>query len=274
MNLIGLYGLNADWANSVVPKVPNPILGAGFMTHHHIKALAVCLLFGLAWTTSAYGTPGERFYVREDNTSVHERPTATASVVKHLNKGDRVIEFRRQGSWVKVSQLGAVGKDGWVEISRLAPEPPDDGEAVGEAPETGQVVGGIESLPNVTTKDIRRGECPVFDAGTIDDCFARFSRSLNGVIYGAPDCIKKSSSAILTMDIRASSEVLLQQHIPSFEVSVRRRPLQQWRAILSASKGGPTFRGCSNASRLNRSQAHSCRREILRSVTWRQICNP
>ena len=92
------------------------------MQHHHIKVLALGLLFGLAWTTTAYGTPGERFHIREDNTSIYEGPTATASVVRHLNKGDRVIEFRRQGSWVKVSQLGAVGKDGWVEISRLAPE--------------------------------------------------------------------------------------------------------------------------------------------------------
>ena len=91
--------------------------------HHHIKALAFGLLFVLAWTTSAYGSPGERFHIREDNTSIYEGPTATAPVVRNLNKGDRVIEFRRQGSWVKVSQLGAVGKDGWVEISRLALEP-------------------------------------------------------------------------------------------------------------------------------------------------------
>ncbi len=91
--------------------------------HHHIKALAFGLLFGLAWVTSAYGTPGERFHIREDNTNIHEGPTATAPVVRHLNQGARVIEFRRQGSWVKVSQLGAVGEDGWVEISRLAPDP-------------------------------------------------------------------------------------------------------------------------------------------------------
>ena len=92
------------------------------MEHHNVKALVLGLLIGLAWTTSAYGTPGERFYVQEDNTSLHEGPSATAPVVRHLNKGDRVIEFRRQGSWVKVSQLGAVGEDGWVEISRLAPD--------------------------------------------------------------------------------------------------------------------------------------------------------
>ncbi len=92
------------------------------MQRNHIKAFAFSLLLGLAWTTTAYGTPGERFHIKEDNTGIHEGPSATASVVRHLNKGDRVIEFRRQGSWVKVSQLGAVGEDGWVEISRLAPD--------------------------------------------------------------------------------------------------------------------------------------------------------
>ena len=93
------------------------------MQDHPIRALAFSLFFGLAWTTYAYGSPGELFHIREDNTNIHEGPTATAPVVRHLNKGDRVIEFRRQGSWVKVGQLGAVGKDGWIEISRLVPEP-------------------------------------------------------------------------------------------------------------------------------------------------------
>jgi hypothetical protein len=97
-------------------------LGAEFMQNYLIKVLAVGLLSGLAWTTSAYGTPGERFHIKEDNTGIHVDPSATASVVRRLNKGDRVIEFRRQGSWVKVSQLGAVGEGGWVEISRLAPD--------------------------------------------------------------------------------------------------------------------------------------------------------
>ncbi len=63
------------------------------MQHHHMKALALGLLLSLAWTTSAYGTPGELFHIREDNTNVHEGPAATAPVVRHLNKGDRVIEF-------------------------------------------------------------------------------------------------------------------------------------------------------------------------------------
>ena len=150
------------------------------MQHHRIKALAFGLLFVLVWTTFAFGTPGERFYVREDNTSLHEGPSATASVVRRLDKGDRVIEFRRQGSWVKVSQLGAVGKDGWVEISRLAPEPRNSGG--------GQVVRRIET-PSIITPDkirpgekvtpsyVRPGKCPEFDAATIDNCFGRFRSS-------------------------------------------------------------------------------------------------
>ena len=72
-----------------------------------------------------------------------------------LNRGDRVIEFRRQGSWVKVSLLGAVGKDGWIEVSRLGPEPPNGGGTVEEAPEGGRVVGAIETPPKPTPEDIR-----------------------------------------------------------------------------------------------------------------------
>jgi uncharacterized protein YgiM (DUF1202 family) len=94
------------------------------MCRQHRLALAFSLLVSLAWATSAYATPGERFYIDMDNISVRERPAAAAPVVRHLNKGDRVIEFRRQGSWIRVSQLGAVGEDGWVEISYLVPEPP------------------------------------------------------------------------------------------------------------------------------------------------------
>ncbi len=79
-------------------------------------------LLGLALTASANAAPGQRYVVQKDNTKVYRAPTTNSAVVTRLNKGDRVIEWRRQGSWVNISQLGAVGKDGWVKLSRLRTE--------------------------------------------------------------------------------------------------------------------------------------------------------
>ena len=84
-----------------------------------------CLIFILLGFTLAMPSnagPGQRYDVQKDNTKVHSSPSATAPVVMRLNKGDRVIEWRRQGSWVKISRLGAVGRDGWIKIFRLRPE--------------------------------------------------------------------------------------------------------------------------------------------------------
>lgn len=115
------------------------------MKHLQITTAVVFVLCCYVLTDIARATPGERFYVQEDDTSVHESPSATAPITIHLMRGDRVIEFRRQGSWVKVSLLGAVGKDGWIEISRLGSQPPNSD---GGAPES--LVGAIEKPPEVS----------------------------------------------------------------------------------------------------------------------------
>ncbi len=91
------------------------------MLYHQMKIVAFAV-FGLALATNAYGGPGQRYHVRMDGTKVYQAPSTTAPVIMQLNKGDRVLEWRRQGQWVKVSRFGAVGKDGWVRISRLRTE--------------------------------------------------------------------------------------------------------------------------------------------------------
>lgn len=91
------------------------------MRYRPMKVLGfflICLVF----TASASASPGQRYDVRKDGTKVYQAPRADAPVVTRLNKGDRVIEWRRQGAWVNVSQMGTVGKDGWVRISRLRTE--------------------------------------------------------------------------------------------------------------------------------------------------------
>ena len=77
-------------------------------------------LLGLIFAINAHARIGDRFYIPKNNTKIYSAPSVSAPVVMRLNKGDRVIEWRRQGSWVKIGLLGGrVGKDGWVQVSRL-----------------------------------------------------------------------------------------------------------------------------------------------------------
>jgi hypothetical protein len=99
-----------------------------------MRLIALVPLFSLAFATAANATPGERFYIQEEGASVHEAPNAAAPVVRLLERGDRVIEFRREGSWVKVGIFGTVGKDGWVQSAHLGPEPPEEPTAAVETP--------------------------------------------------------------------------------------------------------------------------------------------
>ena len=92
------------------------------MWHQGIKVAVLLFLSGLISVTTSYATPGERYFVQEDNTNIYEAPSANSPIVMRLNQDDRVIEWRRQGSWVKISRLGSVGNEGWVKISRISPE--------------------------------------------------------------------------------------------------------------------------------------------------------
>jgi clan AA aspartic protease (TIGR02281 family) len=79
-------------------------------------------LLALAFANDAQAKTGERFFIEQNNTKIYSAPNASAPVVTRLDKGDRVMEWRRQGPWVKISQMGGrVGSDGWVRLSRLVP---------------------------------------------------------------------------------------------------------------------------------------------------------
>ena len=84
--------------------------------------MIAAVVFGIVPATNADGGPGQRFLIHKNGTRAYATPRTTAPVVMRLNRGDRVIEWRRQGGWVKVSRLGTVGEDGWVRISRLRSE--------------------------------------------------------------------------------------------------------------------------------------------------------
>ena len=91
------------------------------MIHRLMKFLGF-IVIGLALAANAGAAPGQRYDVRNNGTKVYAAANAKARVITRLNKGDRVIEWRRQGSWVQISKMGTVGVDGWVQISRLRTE--------------------------------------------------------------------------------------------------------------------------------------------------------
>ena len=70
-----------------------------------MKQLAslLSLLFALTLlsATRVDGSPGATLYIQHDGVSVHQAPNADAPVVLHLDRGRKLKELRRQGSWVK-----------------------------------------------------------------------------------------------------------------------------------------------------------------------------
>ncbi len=80
--------------------------------------LAICLLT-LLHGRMAVGASGETLYIQTDTAAVRTAPSEDAEVLLSLSKGDKVIEFRRQGNWVKVAIFGRIGKEGWVRDALL-----------------------------------------------------------------------------------------------------------------------------------------------------------
>ena len=88
-----------------------------------LAALAVFLLT-LSPGQLAVGASGEILGVQSDTAVVRTAPSEGAEVLLSLSKGDKVLEFRRQGNWVKVAIFGLIGKEGWVRDALLGKTPP------------------------------------------------------------------------------------------------------------------------------------------------------
>jgi len=115
------------------------------MRYYPVNFAALIVACCFAWTTPVYGTPGEQFFIQKDNTSVYEAPSLSSPIVMQLNRDDRVIEFRRQGAWVRINLLGAVGKEGWIEDSLIGPKPIADATAESQDIESDAIIGAIET---------------------------------------------------------------------------------------------------------------------------------
>lgn len=120
-----------------------------------MKQLAslLSLLFALTLlsATRVDGSTGATLYIQHDGVSVYQAPNADAPVVLHLDRGRKLKELRRQGSWVKGIIYGEIGKEGWIKQSQVGSKPPADATAESQEPEEDTTVGAIATPKPKTT---------------------------------------------------------------------------------------------------------------------------
>ena len=94
-----------------------------------LKARSLLLSLGLILllATDIQASPGATLYTQGGSVKVYQAPGADAPIVAQLDRGQKLKEFRRQGSWVKVIIYGEVGKEGWVRSSDVRREDPGAG---------------------------------------------------------------------------------------------------------------------------------------------------
>ena len=98
------------------------------MTSKRIQGLLVgvlALLWSLGIATAAGATSGDILYIQGETASVHQDPSKSAPVLMQLNRGHKVMEMERQGSWVKIRMFHTI-RNGWVQSSLVAPHFPGE----------------------------------------------------------------------------------------------------------------------------------------------------
>ena len=94
-----------------------------------LKASSLLLSLGLILllATDIEASPGATLHPQGGSVKVYQAPSADAPIVAQLDRGQKLKEFRRQGSWVKVIIYGEVWKEGWVRSSDVSREDPGAG---------------------------------------------------------------------------------------------------------------------------------------------------
>jgi hypothetical protein len=72
-----------------------------------------------AFTPPALAASGSLWSVGEAGGKLLSLPADDAPGVAALSSGQRLIEFERQGPWLRVAVMGAVGLEGWVLAEEL-----------------------------------------------------------------------------------------------------------------------------------------------------------
>ncbi len=91
--------------------------------------------------------PGEIHFVGTGGASLRAEPGLDAAAPVRLAAGQRLIEFRRMGSWLRVGLLGGAPAQGWVAESEVvtperAPQNQSQNQSRPSAPEGANVSGG------------------------------------------------------------------------------------------------------------------------------------
>ena len=88
----------------------------------HAVVMLVLLLV-LAGPRPLGASPGQEFAVREAGVALRAQPNGTADEVLSLTPEHRLVEFARQGDWVRVGVYRQVGAFGWVPVDQLVAVP-------------------------------------------------------------------------------------------------------------------------------------------------------
>ncbi len=162
-------------------------------------------LLGFAVASGALAAPGQRYDVQRNDTKIHASPSAKARVLGRLNRGDRVIEWRRKGAWVEISPMGVVGKNGWVHISRLRSESSEieiqsapDGHFYVDATVNGEAIRFMVDT-GATNVALTREDAKKIGLNLADLRFTRRVRTANGLTRSAPIVLDEISIGHLTL---------------------------------------------------------------------------
>lgn len=101
----------------------------GILGDSTLKLLTLAVLLVLA-APAARATPGETLVVTGQHIAMRSGPSQRSKIVVHLDKGARIMELGRQGSWVRGLLYEAVGKEGWVASRYLHAEARQGGRTV------------------------------------------------------------------------------------------------------------------------------------------------
>ena len=90
-----------------------------------MRTLLPCLIVAaltLVAATAAQATPGAVLVTRAEGAPLRADAGPTATLLRRLERGQRLLEFRRRGVWVEVAVFGLVGVRGWLRSDDLVAE--------------------------------------------------------------------------------------------------------------------------------------------------------
>ena len=154
---------------------------------------ASSLLIGLGLIlllpSDTLATPGDTLFTQGDSVEVFQAPDDGAPIVTHLDRGQKLKEFRRQGTWVKVVIYGQAGQDGWVRSSDVGLEEP--GASGTET--TGSEVNQSEISPEPEEKELQPDTGPPFIL--VMEGFAAGFRATCNVVNHLGSTVRRKLSA-------------------------------------------------------------------------------